>query len=135
MKYCVKCGCQMDDSAAFCPKCGAPCSNSAKKPNCAKCGCQIADDAAYCPNCGAPCSYAAKKPNTVQLIAEIFMILGCISSGWALIPLCWTIPMTVKYFRSVKEGRDVGTGFKVCSLIFVNFIAGILMLVGDEVED
>lgn len=108
---------------------------------CTKCGFSIEDDSAYCPNCGAPCYERAnspatpQKPKTLQVIAEIFMVLGCISSGWALIPLCWTIPMTVKYFKSVKAGKDVSTGFKVCTLIFVSLIAGILMLVSDEVDD
>lgn len=103
------------------------------------------DNASYCPKCGAPCAYGAqsapvvpgvpvKKASTTQTIAEVFMIIGCIASGAALIPLCWTIPMTVKYFNSVKEGKDVSTGFKVCSLIFVNLIAGILMLVGDDLS-
>ncbi len=101
---------------------------------CANCGNAVEDNATYCSKCGAPCG-SVKKPSTIKAVAEVFMILGCISSGWALIPLCWTIPMTVKYFRSVKEGRDVSTGFKVCSLIFVNLIAGILMLVGDDIDD
>ena len=105
-----------------------------KMKYCTKCGSAIEDGAKYCVNCGAPCA-PVKKPATIKVIAEVFMILGCISSGWALIPLCWTVPMTVKYMRSVKEGADVSTGFKVCSLIFVNLIAGVLMLVSDDFED
>lgn len=101
---------------------------------CTNCGNAVEDNATYCSKCGAPCG-SVKKPSTLKAVAEVFMILGCISSGWALIPLCWTIPMTVKYFSSVKEGRPVSTGFKVCSLLFVNLIAGILMLVDDETQD
>ncbi len=63
----------------------------------------------------------------LRLVAKIFMLLGCISYGAALIPLFWTIPMTVHYWRCVKEGKPVGTAFKICSLLFVNLIAGILM--------
>lgn len=36
--------------------------------------------------------------------------------------------MTVSYWHAVEENRPVSTGFKVCTLIFVNIIAGILML-------
>ena len=32
----------------------------------------------------------------------------------------------------VEENRPVSTGFKVCTLIFVNIIAGILMLCDDK---
>ncbi len=64
----------------------------------------------------------------MQTAAKIFMILACIATGWLLIPLCWTIPMTVHYFHCVRDGRPAGTGFKICVLLFVNLIAGILML-------
>ncbi len=36
--------------------------------------------------------------------------------------------MTISYGRNRKNGIPVSTGFKVCSLIFVNTLAGILML-------
>lgn len=32
MKFCSKCGGQMEDHAAFCPNCGAPAANTAAKP-------------------------------------------------------------------------------------------------------
>lgn len=56
------------------------------------------------------------------------MLISCIVSAIALIPLVWTIPMTVHYWRKVGNNESVGVGFKVCSLLFVNTIAGILML-------
>ena len=50
-----------------------------------------------------------------------------------LIYLVWKIPMTVRYCRSTdKSGLSVGTGFKICSLLFVSMIAGILMLCDNE---
>lgn len=115
MKYCMHCGAEMDDSAAFCSRCGAPVE--IKRPSV---NVQAAEP---------------QKPGVMKVIAEVFMVLGCVELGALLIPLCWTIPMTVKYFKAVKEGKDVSTGFKVCSLIFVSMIAGILMLVADEVDD
>ena len=56
------------------------------------------------------------------------MIIGCVLNGFYLIPLCWCIPMTVSYCRKIKNGESVSTGFKVCSLLFVSLIAGVLML-------
>ena len=68
----------------------------------------------------------------MKTAAKVFMILRCVISGFALIPLCWTVPMTVHYCRAVREHRRVGVGFKVCSLLFVSLIAGILMLCDPE---
>ena len=37
--------------------------------------------------------------------------------------------MTVDYSRKIEDGKKVSIAFKVCSLIFINMIAGILMLI------
>lgn len=98
---------------------------------CKNCGAQLIDEAVVCPECGCAAEKIVVKEesSTLKTVAKIFMILGCISSAWAfLIPLCWTIPMTVHYFKAVESKQPVGTGFKVCSLLFVNLIAGIIML-------
>lgn len=39
-----------------------------------------------------------------------------------------TVWMTVAYFRAVEDGGRVGFGFKMCVLIFVSVLSGILML-------
>ena len=103
MKYCTKCGNELHDEAAICPKCG----------------------------CYTETRLTASDSATLKLITKIFMIIGCIITGIYLIPLCWTIPMTLHYCKATQEHRPLGTGFKVCSLIFVNLIAGILMLCDD----
>lgn len=36
--------------------------------------------------------------------------------------------MTTHYFHATKDGVPVSTAFKICTLIFVSFIAGIIML-------
>ena len=101
---------------------------------CSHCGSQLVDDAVVCTNCGCaaenvPVKEEKEEKNTLRMIAKIFMLLGCIGSAFLyLIPLCWTIPMTVYYWKAVKNNTPVSTAFKVCSLIFVNLVAGILML-------
>lgn len=62
------------------------------------------------------------------------MVLGTIVMGLSffLIPLAWCIPMTVSYFKNVNNGAPVSTGVKVCSLIFVSMVGGILMLCDKE---
>ena len=104
---------------------------------CTKCGGELVDEAIVCPHCGvlvdekkasAVTDKSGAETSTLKLIAKIFMLLGCVVLGIYLIPLCWTIPMTVHYWKAVKEHRPVSTGFKVCALLFVSTVGGILML-------
>ncbi len=110
MKYCTKCGHELLDEAVICPNCG-----------CAVEGTNYSAPAA------APAA-PASGDSTLKMIAKIFMVIGCIATAFAIIPLFWTVPMTISYFNKVSRGEPVSTGFKVCALIFVNLIAGILML-------
>lgn len=109
---------------------------------CSNCGTQLQDDARFCPNCGAatgeaippvPAAPQKEEASLVSLVALVFMILSCVAAGWLLIPLCWMIPMTVSYNRRRTNKEPVSTAFKICTLLFVNLIAGILMIVDDEI--
>lgn len=118
MKYCTKCGTQLPDDARFCSVCGAA----------------QADGPSPIPApVSAPAPIPAQKESTLGTVAFVFMIISCVMTGFFLIPLCWTIPMTV-WYSSARKVRPVGMGFKVCTLLFVSLIAGILMLVDDEFD-
>lgn len=104
MKYCTKCGAEIMDEAVVCPKCGCA-TGSGKLRNAVE-----------------------EETPVIRTVAKIFMILGCIAMAFTLIPLCWTIPMTVSYWNKTRDHRPVTTGFKVCCLLFVSLVAGILML-------
>lgn len=101
---------------------------------CSRCGAQADDDVAFCASCGAafPAPSKPKTRSALQTAAAVFMVIGCVTYGWSLLPLAWLIPMTVVYFRRTREGGNVGLGFKICTLLFVNLIAGILMLCDGE---
>lgn len=73
-----------------------------------------------------------RRDDALCTLVKVFMILGCVSIGWLIIPLAWCIPMTVSVFKKLKSGESISTGLKVCSLLFVNLIAGVLMLCIDE---
>ena len=36
--------------------------------------------------------------------------------------------MTMHYFKTVGSGKKIGVAFKICTLLFVNLIAGVIML-------
>lgn len=66
--------------------------------------------------------------DALAVASKIFLILGCIAQGWLLIPLAWCLPITISICGKMKRNEPVGTGSKVCALLFVNLIAGILLL-------
>lgn len=68
-------------------------------------------------------------PNDVLLICIIVYTVLAVST---LIPLAWCIPLTVIVFKRTKVGAPISTAMKVCILIFVNIIAGILLLCRKE---
>lgn len=95
---------------------------------CSHCGHELLNDAFVCPNCG--CKVDGVKENSncesqkkedvnyiLATVAKAFMILACVSSGIVLLPLCWTIPMTMYYWKAIDNGEKVPTSFKICSLI------------------
>ncbi len=100
---------------------------------CQKCGKEIADEAVICPGCGCAVDGAAKPQanggdDGLAVAAKVFLILGCIAQGWLLLPLAWCLPITISICGRMKRNEPVGTGLKVCALLFVNLIAGILLL-------
>lgn len=111
---------------------------------CAHCGNEVLDEAIVCPKCGCSVDYEIKrKPAqastaddklTLRLIAKVFMIIGTVVMGIGLflIPLAWCLPMTIAYSNKIKNNEPVSIGFKVCVLIFVNVIAGVLMLCDND---
>ena len=100
---------------------------------CQYCGAQLLDEAVVCPRCGCPLPRVPVKDDTMQTVIKVFLILGCIAHGTLLLPLAWCIPMTVSVFRKMDHGETVGTGMKVCVLLFVNLIAGIMLLCSDDI--
>lgn len=134
MKYCAKCGKELFDEAIICPGCGCPVE-----------GAQVPGT--------KPQSPETKK--TLRTVAKVFMLISTIAAGLSLIvvpvlyiwfkdilvkllqyrinlsislAVFWCIPMTVHYFRCCDNNRQPSVGFKICTLIFVNIVAGICML-------
>lgn len=73
---------------------------------------------------------AAKKNHDADIPAIIAFIYTIVF----LIPFIVSLFMTMKYFTKVNGREDVSVAFKVCTLLFVNLVAGILMLC-DNVQE
>ena len=126
MKYCTKCGAQVEDDALFCPKCGHKFVAEAQ-----------AEVVGEPKKSGEPASNSKikRRDDTVIMIAFVFCILSCVTIGWCLIPLIWMIPMTVSLYNKMKFKEPIGIAFKVLTLLFVSLIGGILLLVGDDSDE
>lgn len=122
MKYCAKCGAELFDEAVICVKCGCPAENITQFTPQAATSMQNAN------------FFTPQPPyiqeTSVTKAAKIFMIIGTVVMALYTfcIGLAWCLPMTISYCNKTKRGEPISTGFKVCSLLFVNTIAGILML-------
>lgn len=112
MKFCVHCGAEIHEEAVICVKCGRTVESN--KPVAVQPVQQSGGD------------------DTLATVVKVFLILGCVSQGWLIIPLAWCLPITISIFKSLKEGRPISTGLKICSLIFVNMIGGICLLCMDD---
>lgn len=104
---------------------------------CSKCGTQLEDDAVVCVGCGrlvdaqpSDATVQPHQPSTLSTVAFVFMIIGTVVLAMCTccVALAWCLPMTISYNKKVKSGLPVSTGFKVCALLFVSTIAGVLML-------
>ena len=137
-RYCTYCGNQVLKQAVVCTKCGCaikpmPKTVSIKNGK----GLQIATKVLMILSCVASgiCAIVmagiALMFNNMSIIDDYYSVFApmyLIFSIICLVPLCWTFPMTKHYINAIKQGRPVGIAFKVCTLIFVNMIAGVLML-------
>lgn len=117
---------------------------------CSHCGAQIDDEAVVCVKCGcAVQSVSSQKSNKGKIIAiHVFLILSCVFASFgnyyinvngqnllegigrilSIATLAWKLPMTVIALIRLNKGKNLPMAFKVCTLIFVSLIAGILML-------
>lgn len=144
---CKHCGTVLNGTEKFCTNCGAPAENPIAPPplprdvpaenfttrgSCAVGGCRVAAFVFMVLACVGNLFFALP-----------FLATGCVVTDgdvattgilyflsiMALLPLWWEIPMTVHLGKRNHDGLPVGTAFKVCALLFVGLIPGILLLV------
>ena len=72
------------------------------------------------------------ESDTLDTVIKVFLIIGCITQGWMLLPLAWCLPITISIFNRMRDKKPIGTGLKVCSLLFVSLVAGICLLCRNE---
>ena len=106
---------------------------------CGHCGQQVPSNAAFCGHCGysfgaqaaaQPASSQPAKSKGFGDAIKILMIVGTVSMALATygLGLIWCLPMYTHYNEKMKRGEKLSTSFKICTMLFDNTIAGVLML-------
>ncbi len=70
---------------------------------------------------------------TINRIIQVVRMCCIIGSVFCLIPLAWILPMRKKIVNAINNGTTLTTGFKVCTLLFVNLVVGILLFCASEI--
>ena len=113
--YCRKCGAELKDGDIFCPKCG-----------------QKVEEEVHQETVRQEVVFKRQRDESLCNVGFIFCVIGTVVLGFAIFPLLWCIPMTTSFSEKAKYGEKVGVGFKICTLLFVSFIAGILLFCRNE---
>ena len=74
----------------------------------------------------------ALDPGMPEAISLVYGIFFLIIGFYMLLPLAYGIPMTVFCYKAYKGTYQPGVGFSICVLLFLNTIAGILLLIDCE---
>ncbi len=59
-------------------------------------------------------------------------IFYIVASVFSLVPLAWTIPLTLHIWKKLKNDEKISVAVSVCTLIFVSLVAGIILLACDD---
>ena len=116
--YCKNCGKQIDDKAVICVYCGCLTDEGEK----------LNFDLSQNKLNNKTNTNVDNSNKTLASIAKVLVIITTVFTGFYIIPLFWTVPMTQKLSRALNNNEKISIGFKICILLFLNTIAGILLL-------
>ncbi len=124
-KYCYNCEKELPDDCEYCPTCG---QRAFELPSEYDNGPIVAGTTK-----GETITHNKEKDednnelDTIEVGIVIFMAVTVIASIALLIPLLWTIPMSVRTYRRMKSKKKIKTSMKVCSFFFNGIVVGILL--------
>ena len=125
--FCRKCGKEIGESL-YCPFCGEYNGEGEDKNKSESTNQEVVSKTFESANETDRKSY---NPNQGVLVAaKVFIVLGIISQGWAIIPLLWCLPIGIcswKKINNATSSKDL-VGLGVATLILVSLVGGILML-------
>lgn len=121
MSYCKYCGTKLDSDCNFCPSCGGKVDNDVPPTS----------HTSYTYPSSNQKDDSSRK--TLVVVTKVFLVIGCIASLSFLLPLLWTVPITIIIWNKLDKKEHISILSKIVVLLFVNIVAGALLLV-DETE-
>lgn len=133
MKYCQYCGGEIHDEAVICIHCGRAVPNAPQTNNKSSNTLVVIAMVFMIIKCAALPTFglfygmimliaaAATEVTYMLLVGILFLLIFCV-------PLAWMLPLTITVGKRNKTREPIGVAIKVCTLLFVSPIAGILLL-------
>ena len=136
MPYCPYCGSEVPSESKFCPSCG---KNLGELNNSEESTSNFDNDSSSSKSRFSN-SYSTNKDSSsgksdLKMVAFVLCVITCVVYAVTIVGLfglIWCLPMTLKINKANKENEPLSTGFKVCVLLFVNTLAGVLLLVDKD---
>lgn len=140
MKFCQYCGAEVHEEAVVCVHCGRSIDQPKKSGSQSNANTLITIAKVFMIiSCaGIPAfgllyglimlATALATATTEIIIAAVAFLIGF------CIPLAWMLPLTINVHNKSKNHEPIGVGIKVCTLLFVNVVAGILLLCANDEE-
>lgn len=69
----------------------------------------------------------------MKTVAKVFIIIGMICQFFLIYPIILGAIM-LKKMKTAEKADDIGIGWKIVTLLFVNIIAGIILLVMKDAD-
>lgn len=138
MKYCTHCGGEIHDEAVICIHCGRSVQGEAKRNSSSGSDTLITVAKVFMtigcvatPAIGLLYGMIMLIAASAALVTEL-LVAAILIMVFCCLPLAWTLPLTITVYRRSKNHEPISTGIKVCTLLFVNLIAGILLLCAND---
>ena len=125
--YCHHCGKEVGRGNKFCPHCGVLLQEDeyGERPG-------EYDDVVDEPKpAGKKTIINESTKRDLDTVVKILMIVITIITGFAIIPLIWTIPMTMTALDRIKKKEPYGLVLSICTLIFMAVAPGVIMIIRD----
>lgn len=130
--YCKDCGNELSEGAKFCGKCGA----QVDAGNVYRVSLEVAPTSPtyVTPEEGAIYPMTNTDKN-LRLAAFVINVVSCVVWGMLIIPLAWTIPMTVRSWNIYKGKKPNTLAFGILTLVFLDLVSGVLLLISRKDDE
>ncbi|MBR3674943.1 MAG: zinc ribbon domain-containing protein [Bacilli bacterium] len=125
--YCHHCGKEVGRGNKFCPHCGVLLQEDeyGERPG-------EYDDVVDEPKpAGKKTIINESTKRDLDTVVKILMIVITVLTGFAIIPLLWTIPMTMTALDRIKKKEPYGLVLSICTLLFMAVAPGVVMIIRD----